>query len=326
MVAVRSRRLLDRGMKISVLVAAHQSGPQMVAALATVRAQSHTDWELVVCEYDSADETQVTVRSFAAAAQKPVHYLNLGENHGPASARNRLMELATSDWVAFLDPTDRWSPQHLENAASLLAGEADIVASDVRLVDRASGRSIGSLTVPEQLILNPTRTLFTRDALAVSSSVAFRRNVALRVGPFDARFRAQETRDFWFRCALNGKRFAATRRVTCESPRKAKPLPANGVMAAEQAVQFHEKHRDVAAVPAALRRRFLSTSLVRLGRLLLASDPTRSARCFWRAWSLQPVDIQALGRIALIGWGAQEKGAPASHITEHPPATESGGS
>ncbi len=310
-------------MKISVLVAAHQSGPEMAGALASVRAQSHTDWELVVSEYDSADETQFTVRAFAAAVQKPVHYLNLGENHGPASARNRLLDLAMADWVAFLDPLDRWSPNHLENAAALLAGDSDIVASDVRLVDRTSGRSFGSLTVPDQLILNPTRTLFTRDALAVSSSVAFRRNVATRVGPFDPRFHSLETRDFWFRCALKEMRFTATHRATCDSPRKAKLPHASGVIAAEQIVQFHEKHRDVAAVPAALRRRFLSTSLVRLGRLLFGSDPARSARCFWRAWSLQPVDIQALGKIALTGWVAQEKRSPESHGAEPPPAAKS---
>jgi len=313
-------------MKIGVLVAAHQSGPQIAGALASVRAQSHTDWELVVTEYDSADDTQFAVRNFAAVAQKPVHYLNLGENHGPASARNRLLDLATAEWVAFLDPLDRWSPNHLENAAPLLAGEADIVASDVHMVDRASGRSFGSLTVPDQLILNPTRTLFTRDALTVSSSVAFRRNVAIRVGPFDPRFRAQETRDFWFRCAVRGMRFSATHRATCESPRKAKLPHIGSVIAAEQAVQFHEKHRDVSAVPAALRRRFLSTSLVRLGRLLLGSDPARAARCFWRAWSLQPVDIQALGKIALTGWSTEEKRPPESQPAEHPPSADSRGS
>lgn len=312
-------------MKFGVLVAAHQSGPQIANALASVRAQSHADWELVVSEYDSADETQALVRKFAAVAQKPVHYINLGENHGPASARNRLLDLATADWVAFLDPNDRWTPHHLENAGALLAGQADIVASDVCMVDRASGRSLGCVNIPEQLIVNPTRTLFTRDALAVSSSVAFRRNAATRVGPFDPRFRAQETRDFWFRCALSGKRFCATHRATCESARKTKLTPLSSVLAAEQIVQFHEKHRDVAAVPAALRRRFLSTSLVRLGRLLLPTDPARSARCFWRAWSLQPVDIQALGRIALIGWGGQEKRPDESQANEQPPTADVGG-
>lgn len=289
-------------MKFSVLIAAHHHGASLREALAGVRAQTYANWELVVVEYASADETQSIVRDFGVAEHRPVHYLNLGENHGPASARNRLLDLATTDWVALLDPHDRWTAEHLALAAEQFSLGAEIVASDVRLMDRTNDRPCGEMVVPAQLVQKPAHALFKRDLLEVSSSVSFRRDLARRAGPFDPQFRRGETRDFWLRCALGGTRFAATHQLTCEAPQRSRPKLAQAVAAAEQAVLFYEKHRDLAAVPAAVRRRCLSASLVTLGRLVKASDPGRAARCFWRAWSLQPVDVQALGQFALVGW------------------------
>lgn len=300
-------------MKVSVLVAAHRHGPQMREALASVRAQTHSDWDLIVVEHDSADETRKIVGDFGAAEHRHVHYLNLGETHGPASVRNRLIELATSEWAAFLDPTDRWTPGHLADVVAEAEGDAGVVASDVRFVDRATGRTVGEVAVPAQLPENSIRALFKRNFLPVPSAVAFRRDLATRAGPFDPRFSSGETRDFWLRCALHGARFAATRRQTCESPARGKANPALALAEAEHTVQFYDKHREVSAVPAAMRRRFFSASLLALGRLLRTSDPVRATRCFWRAWSLQPVDIQALGQFALIGLGSGVKPPPAAN-------------
>jgi len=289
-------------MKISILIVACHSGPQMAAALASIRAQAHSDWELLVIEYDSADETRALVGAFRDTAPRPVQYLNLGGNHGPASARNRLLELAAGDGVAFLDPADQWLPFHLTNALEQLAGKADVVASDVRLFDRPTGRPLGAISIGPKLSLNPARALFVRDALAVPSSIAFRRDLAKRVGLFDPRFRTAATRDFMLRCALSGARFAATHSATCLSAGPSRPDPDRALLLAAQTVQFYEKHRDVSAVPATLRRRLLAASLVTQGRLLRTVDSALAARCFWRAWSLQPVSIQTLGQFALTGW------------------------
>jgi glycosyltransferase involved in cell wall biosynthesis len=88
-------------MKISVLIAAHGHGAQMREVLACVRAQTHSNWEIVVVEYGSADGTQAIVRDFATFEQRPVQCLTLGESHGAPSARNQLLELAGAEWVAF---------------------------------------------------------------------------------------------------------------------------------------------------------------------------------------------------------------------------------
>ena len=288
-------------MKISVLIAAHRAGPLLTAALASVRAQTHAEWEVLVVEDGSRDETEQIVQDFATVARRPILYENLGDKQGFASARNRLLELATGDAVAFLEIEDAWTPRHLANAVTQLGAGFDIVVSDARVFDPTTARPLNDSSPPPQLATNPVRTLFTRDAVVTNSCVVLRRETAVTAGRFDPRFQVGEGRDYWLRCALAGGRFCDTHRATCRTPRRA--ANATRTLAfADSTVQFYEKHRELAAVPAALRRRLLAASLVTHGRLLRASDPARAARCFWRAWSLQPVHVQTLGQFALTGW------------------------
>jgi glycosyltransferase involved in cell wall biosynthesis len=300
-------------MKTSILIATHGSAGYIEQALASVHSQSHADWELIVVDTGPPDETEKIVQRFAASAGRPVHFETLGESQGVAAARNRLLTLASGDAIAFLKPVDTWTPRHLANALPLLESNADLVISGIRSLGRKSERTASDIMPPSQLMTNPTRTLFAREAMGSISAVVLRRSIAMKVGRFDTSFRVGDARDFWLRCALVGARFAATRRSTCCCTRPLGDSVARALLLAESSVQFYEKHRDLAAVPAALRRRLLASSLVAHGRLLRKTDPHRAARCFWRAWSLQPVHIQTLGQYALTSWRSGPPGEnPAS--------------
>lgn len=303
-------------MKISALIAASKASATLPQALASVRVQTHAVAEIVIVDYGPADPTPEIVRTFAGSAHRPVHYEKLAEP-SIAAARNRLLELATNETVAFLEPDDIWLPRHLAAAVEKLSGPAEVVVSNIRLVDRKSGRPLSEVAPPAQLATNPIRALFTRDAILTPSCAVFRISVLKRAGNFDPHFRIGAVRDFWFRCAVAGAKFQLTERATCQCLKGGEHDPGRALLLAEHTVMFFDKHRDIAAVPAALRRRLLAGSLVTHGRLLRTSDPERAARCFWRAWSLQPVQVQTLGEFALTEWHAKptrEKSA-----TPHPP-------
>jgi hypothetical protein len=192
-------------------------------------------------------------------------------------------------------------PRHLSSAELQFDAGADVVFANVMVFDARSGRDREELVIPAQMASSPVRCLFTRDAIPCLSNVAVRRSRLLTVGQFDTRFRTGEARDLWLRCAIAGAPFALTRRASCRQPASQSTRGASQLPLAEQTTLFYEKHHDLAAVPAALRRRLLAGSLVAQGRLLRAVDPGRAARCFWRAWSLQPVHVQTLGQFALTG-------------------------
>lgn len=289
-------------MKISVLIPAYQAGAFISAALTSVRAQAHADWELIVVEDGSHDATEDVVTQFAAGGPQPVRYENLGSNHGVAAVRNRLLELATGDALAFLDSDDTWEPAHLANAAALLEKDADLAVSGVRTFELATGRQLEVFQPPAELIADPVLTLFQRSVVITSSSVTLTRALAHRVGEFDEVLRIGEDRDFWLRCALMGARFAAAPAVTCHYAKHLSSSMARTYVVAQHVTRFYEKYRSLDRVPPALRRHLLAESLLCEGRLLRQHNGPQSAACFWRAWQCEPFNPRILLHLAFTGW------------------------
>lgn len=114
---------------------------------------------------------------------------------GPAAARNRGVQEASTDWVAFLDDDDVWYPNHLETLLQA-SGGADVVYSDCALVGPHSHPDLNRDFDPFLLQL--------RNFIPVTALV--RRNVFLDVGGFDP---ADDLEDWglWKRLASAGCRF-----------------------------------------------------------------------------------------------------------------------
>ncbi len=307
-------------MKVSVLIAA--TGPAgLEETLACLGAQTHPEWELIAASPGEASALGPAYAAFVAATPHPVFHRALPADATVTRARNELLGLATGDPVAFLEPGDTWLPSHLALALREIAAGADVAVSDLLTTPSIPTASPHHFSPPATLVANPVRTLFTREAIAGISAAVFRREAATRVGGFDERFNAAAPRDFWFRCALHHLRFAATHHATCLPGPATPERGLSPLLSAEETVLFFEKHRDAAAIPSVLRRRLLAASLVAQGKLLQNVDRSHAARCFWRAWSLQPVHVQTLGQFALTGW----RSTPAPAATPPPPAPGSAG-
>lgn len=275
-------------MKISCLIAAYRAGQYIARALESVRAQEHADWEIIVVEDGSRDETEEIVRGFASTVPQTVRYDNCGVNRGVASARNRLLELAAGDAAAFIDADDWWTPRHLANADAALSAGADLVVSGIQLFDLAANQPMESYSVPAELALSPERTLFERSVIMTSSCVTLRLDTARAAGLFDPSFRIGEDRDFWLRCAGTGAKFAATGEVTTFYAKHAGSTMAKTLLWAQQEVAFYEKHAAFPGVPAATRRQLLAHALSNYGRLLRATDRPASRRALGRSLRLAP--------------------------------------
>lgn len=275
-------------MKISCLIAAYKAGHYVGKALESIRAQEHADWEVIVVEDGSRDETEEIVRRFEASVSQRVRYENLGENRGVASARNRLLELAEGDAVAFLDADDWWTPRHLGNAARAFEAGADLVVARIQLFDLDAQKPLESYAPDAEFFRKPLETIFSRSAIMTSSCVAFRRTMAKQAGFFDPAFRIGEDRDYWLRCAAAGARFADSGEVTCFYSKHAASTMAKTLLWAQQEVAFYEKHRDFTPVAPSVRRDCLAHVLTNYGRLLRTEDPQASTSVLSKAWRLRP--------------------------------------
>lgn len=141
---------------ISVVVPAYNAAATLARALDSVLAQTHPAHEIVVVDDGSADATgEVVARYASRGGETPVRYLRQA-NAGPSAARNRGVEAATGEWIAFLDADDWYYPQRLARHAQMiqadpaldfLVGSFDYRCSDGTLMhasmqDSALGREL----------------------------------------------------------------------------------------------------------------------------------------------------------------------------------------
>ncbi len=97
---------------ISIITPSYNSGAFISETIKSVIAQSFTDWEMIVIDDKSADNTCEVVEGFIAAGAN-IQLIKLATNGGVAEARNIGLAHAQGKYVAFLDSDDIWLPEKL---------------------------------------------------------------------------------------------------------------------------------------------------------------------------------------------------------------------
>jgi glycosyltransferase involved in cell wall biosynthesis len=281
---------------VSVLIAAYNAARFLPTAFTGLEAQSHQKWELIVVEDGSNDGTANLVRDFGLKVSQPVRYINMGANRGVAAVRNRLMDLAEGQVLAFLDADDLWQPQHLASLVGGLTKGAALAFSGIELWDGNNHCSMGHYHPPGELLRNPRRGLFLRSFIQTSSCVGLTKATVARTGSFDERLRIGEDRDYWFRTLADGGTLHFTGLDTCRYTKHEGSSMTRTRRVAEDTVVFFEKHSAASDIPRGMRRRSLADSRWILARLIRREHPDFARKLGWSAWSCAPL------RLPLLGW------------------------
>lgn len=93
-------------------------------AIASVLAQDEADWELLVADDGSTDETWPLLRGWQAVDARIRCWQHA--NRGQAAARNGLLDKARSPWIVFLDSDDEFEPAHLSKRREAIASDPDV--------------------------------------------------------------------------------------------------------------------------------------------------------------------------------------------------------
>ncbi|MFN3610383.1 MAG: glycosyltransferase family 2 protein [Hyphomonas sp.] len=120
--------------KVSIVMPAYKSADFIGLAIASVRAQTLQDWELIIVDDCSPDDTAAAAMK-AAGGDPRIKLVRAEQNGGVARARNLGNSHATGEWIAVLDSDDAFEPARLETLVA--AGEKaglDLVADDMLLV------------------------------------------------------------------------------------------------------------------------------------------------------------------------------------------------
>ena len=97
---------------VSIIMPSYNTGKFIAESIESVQNQTHTDWELLIVDDCSSDDTEEIVKPFLKDAR--IHYIENEKNSGAAVSRNRALREARGRWIAFLDSDDLWLPEKLE--------------------------------------------------------------------------------------------------------------------------------------------------------------------------------------------------------------------
>src|SRR5215510_618603 len=100
---------------VSVIMPTFNRADTIKRAIRSVQAQTFTDWELIVVDDGSTDNTVALIEGC-----DPRLKLIRQENQGTAGARNAGLHASAGSYIAFLDSDDEWLPHHLELCVGFL--------------------------------------------------------------------------------------------------------------------------------------------------------------------------------------------------------------
>lgn len=117
-----------------MITPAHSAAPYLERSVGSVLTQTYDDWEMVIVDDASADDTYDVAAALAANHPHRIKVLQLEHNSGPAVARNVAVGASGGALLALLDADDSWRPDYLERQVALL----DAARSDGRNVGIAA--------------------------------------------------------------------------------------------------------------------------------------------------------------------------------------------
>jgi glycosyltransferase involved in cell wall biosynthesis len=109
--------------KVSVIIPTYNRADYVLEAIESVLAQTYSDYEIIVVDDGSTDETAAVLRPLA---EKGVIRCVYQPNQGESAARNHGIRLARGDYIAFLDSDDLFLPTKLEKQVAFLDAHPDV--------------------------------------------------------------------------------------------------------------------------------------------------------------------------------------------------------
>lgn len=198
---------------ISVVIPTYNRAHQVQAALKSVLAQTYPEFEAIIVDDGSTDGTGEALRQFISQELgngRQIRYF-FQPNQGQSAARNKGIDEAHGEWVAFLDSDDVWLPEKLEwqvRAVEQFKGKCCACITDAKLVndsglDTTAFRVAGNRYEQSSGIdTEAVRNLAKSIGHFWASTLMARTDLIRQVGGFDPHLEFAEDHDFLFRLSL----------------------------------------------------------------------------------------------------------------------------
>lgn len=174
--------------------------PMLNRAIASVQAQTYSNWELWVVDdnkRDSIDKQQTVELEKDYAEYSNIMFAIQDDNYGANHARNVGVEKSRGSWIAFLDSDDAWEPGYLSSLVEIIQEKprVDLISTARKDVTE------GGTTIAYMPELNGNIFLkeVVADRLSPTTGIAARKEAIIKAGLFDEKLPARQDYDMWLR-------------------------------------------------------------------------------------------------------------------------------
>ena len=191
---------------ISVVIPLYNKQESIVATLQSVLAQTYTDYEVVIVNDGSTDNSAQVVQEFINAfSLSPLASRLISQpNAGVSAARNTGILEAKGEYVAFLDGDDLWDEKYLETLYQLICDYPDAVIYGIGCA-QVSGDKVGHTKEIESKRGEVDNVWDYSVHYWTGSSATCKKEDLIAIGMFDTRMTHGEDLDVWWRLLLRGK-------------------------------------------------------------------------------------------------------------------------
>ncbi len=189
--------------KVDIIIPAYNAARYVALAIESVIAQTFDDWQIVLVDDGSKDNTAETVAPYIQSLGPKLRYLRQ-ENRGVSAARNCAIQNSSSEFIAFLDADDIWLPDRLEQSLHRFENRPSLgltygLISWIDAEGHITGTYAGNSPKHAEGLIAPH--IYTRMVELPCVTVTLRRKCLDDVGLFDETMHATEDRDLWLRIA-----------------------------------------------------------------------------------------------------------------------------
>ena len=270
---------------VTVVIPTFNRREVIVQALQSVFAQSYRDFEVVVVDDGSVDDTETGIVSF----RDRVRYV-FQDHAGPGRARNHGISLAHGDLIAFLDSDDQWEPTHLAMGVEVFERypECALVCSQARVENRTER---GGVDDGKILYGDLYAALFQHNFVRTPATLV-RKRCLEDLGGFNEFYHCFEDYDLWLRIAARYS-IARMRRRSVRLGRRTDNLSQDSKSDRAIILQILEANRDGRRISEAIYRRRISNCCLALARYEFVNGRRYHGwRHLMRAQTLTPLRLR----------------------------------
>lgn len=278
--------------KVDVIIPAYNAARYLPTAIESVMAQTFEDWQIVVVDDGSTDNTAEVVAPFLERLGPKIKYIKQ-PNAGVSAARNTAIRNSSSELLAMLDADDVWVSNRLSESLGCFEGRPQVGLSyGFNTTIDLEGRIINTYDQRQENAEGRIAPyLYMRRVDLPCCTVTLRRKCIDEVGMFDETLRITEDRDLWLRIALRYE-VALVPKVIAHYRTSPDSLTTNSERMLNAQVQFIEKHYGLPGCGAMARRIALSRIYKQQAEgLAFRQQPWAALMNSLRAVALYPLEV-----------------------------------